>query len=98
MKSAECLEVGQNLQKKLEETEKEVPGQDDAKIVVRIIIPVVVDVEAVLVEVAHVDVVVAGSLQNLLVLIIFHRKSSFTAFAYMLFFLNFIREHPRTDS
>lgn len=45
--------------------EKEVPSQDDTKAVVRIGVPVVVDVEAVLVEVANVDVVAIGGLDNL---------------------------------
>ena len=40
------------------------PGQDDAKEVIRRAIPVVVDEEAVLVEEAHVHVFVAGSLQT----------------------------------
>jgi len=84
--------VGSNLQKKLELDRKEVPGADHSKVVVGIVVPVVVDVETVVIEVADTDEVVIEGLQILFVLIIFHRKSSFT-FAnvnYVLSFLNFI--------
>lgn len=72
------MEDGLNPLKKLEEIDKEVPGNDHTEVVIRIVIPVVVDVEAVLIEVAHARVVTIGSPQILLVLIFFHRKSSFT--------------------
>ena len=49
----------------MSEIEKGVPGEDDSEVVVGIVVPVVVDVEAVPVEVAHVDVVAVGGLDNL---------------------------------
>ncbi|MCX6811417.1 MAG: hypothetical protein NT039_01860 [Candidatus Berkelbacteria bacterium] len=45
--------------------EKEVPREDNSEVVVGIVVPVVVDVEAVMVGVAHVDVVAIGGLDNL---------------------------------
>lgn len=71
--------VGLNQPKKLEVDREEIPGADRTEVVVGIVVPVVVDVEAVLVEVAHVHAVVIGGLQYLLILVMFHWRSSFTS-------------------
>lgn len=82
---AECLAVGLNQPKKLEAAREEIPDADHAEVVVDIVVPVVVDVEAVVVEVADTDEVVISGLQILLILIIFHRKLSFNVVLYALF-------------
>ncbi|EKD56771.1 MAG: hypothetical protein ACD_58C00095G0004 [uncultured bacterium] len=56
--------VGLNPLNKLDEIEKEVPGEDDTNIGVAIVVTVVVDVEPVLVKVADVDMVVTGGLDK----------------------------------
>lgn len=56
--------VGLNRLNKLDKIEIEVPGEDNSHIGVGIVVPVVVDVEPVLLEVADADMVVIRRLEK----------------------------------
>ncbi len=63
MKSAACWAGGYGRSKR-HEYETEVPGGRQTNIVPLVAVPVVVDIEALGIEVAHVDAVAVGATRN----------------------------------
>ena len=59
------MAVGLNQPKKLEFDGEEIPDADRTEVVVHVVVPVVVDVEAVLVELTDADEVAISGLRNI---------------------------------
>lgn len=94
------MAVGLNRPKKLELGREEIPDADHAEVVVDIVVPVVVDVEAIVVEVADTDEVAIGGLQIIACSHLFSPKIELYGFRLFALFPEFYLEavHLRRTS